>query len=69
MQRNISTDYAIRIIVHMARHKKIVSSTALANSTSISKRYLLQIAAKLRDAGGSCCMHQFYSTLQEMNSK
>lgn len=51
MQLNISTDYAIRIIIYVARQKKVVPSTELAKSTSISKRYLLQIAAKLRDAG------------------
>lgn len=51
MQLNISTDYAIRIIVYLAKQKNVVSSSALAESTSISKRYLLQIAAQLRDAG------------------
>lgn len=118
MQLNISTDYAIRITVYLAKQEDIVSSTDLAKNTSISKRYLLQIAAKLRDAGllgvikgptggfylilppsqikvydiicamegtvvissccrkeaglcnketdGSCCMHQFYTTMQGM---
>ena len=51
MQMNISTDYAIQIIIHLAKCGRIVSSKRLAKAIKISPRYLLQINAKLRDAG------------------
>jgi len=50
MQLNITTDYALRIVVYLSKSGKVVSSTKLASELSISKRYLLQVSAKLRDA-------------------
>jgi len=51
MQLNISTDYAIRIILYLASSKQVVSSSKLSRVIKVSPRYLLQIGAKLRDAG------------------
>ena len=51
MQLNISTDYAIRIILYLARRKQVVSSSKLSRVIQVSPRYLLQIGARLRDAG------------------
>ena len=49
MQINTSTSYAISMMLHLAKSKRVVSSTELAKSVAVSKRYLLQIAGKLRD--------------------
>lgn len=49
MQLNTSTNYAINIMLHLAKNKRVVSSTELSQSVAVSQRYLLQIAAKLRD--------------------
>lgn len=51
MKLNISTDYAIRIILYLAKSERVVSSGKLAEALNISPRYLLRICAKLRDAG------------------
>ncbi|BDF58787.1 hypothetical protein CE91St36_16040 [Christensenellaceae bacterium] len=50
MQFNTSTDYAIRMILYLAKESKIVSSSKLSAAIGVSSRYLLQISAKLRDA-------------------
>jgi len=51
MQLNISTDYAIRIILYLASSRQVVSSSRLSRVIRVSPRYLLQIGARLRDAG------------------
>lgn len=51
MQLNISTDYAIRIVLFLAMNAKTVSSSKLSKEIGVSSRYLLQIAAKLRNSG------------------
>ena len=51
MKINTSTDYAIRLILYLASESKTVSSSKLAAAIGVSPRYLLQISAKLRDAG------------------
>ena len=51
MQFNTSTDYAIRLILCLAKESKTVSSAKLAAAIGVSSRYLLQIGARLRDAG------------------
>lgn len=50
MQLNTSTDYAIRLILCLAKSAQTVSSSKLAASVGVSSRYLLQVGAKLRDA-------------------
>ena len=51
MQLNRSTDYAIRMLICLSRASGAVSSSKLARAIGISPRYLLQIGARLRDAG------------------
>ena len=57
MQLNRSTDYAIQMLVYLAKAGKIVSSSKLATATGVSHRYLLQISAKLRAAGFIRAVH------------
>lgn len=49
MRLNASTNYAIHMLLYLAEKNKIVSSAELSEKISVSQRYLLQIAAKLRD--------------------
>lgn len=51
MQFNTSTDYAIQLVLYLAKESKTVSSSKLSAAIGVSSRYLLQISAKLRDAG------------------
>lgn len=51
MQINRSTDYAIQMLLYLAKEGKTVSSSKLAASMGVSHRYLLHISAKLRAAG------------------
>ena len=51
MQLNISTCYAMQMMVYITRNKRIVSSAELSEKLKISQRYVLQLAAKLRDGG------------------
>ena len=51
MQLNRSTDYAIQMLVYLAKAGKTVSSSKMTAAIGVSHRYLLQISAKLRAAG------------------
>ena len=51
MQFNSSTVYAIQILIYLAQNRRTVSSIELSGITTISQRYMLQIARKLRDGG------------------
>ena len=51
MRLNKSTDYAIQMLLYLAKAGKTVSSSKLAAAIGVSHRYLLQISAKLRAAG------------------
>ena len=51
MQLNRSTDYAIQMLLYLAKAGKTVSSSKLAAAIGVSHRYLLQISAKLSAAG------------------
>ena len=46
-----STDYAIRLLICLADAAGPVPSSKLARIIGVSTRYLLQIGARLRDAG------------------
>ena len=50
MRLNKSTDYAIQMLLYLAKAGKTVSSSKLAAAIGVSHRYLLQISAKLRAA-------------------
>ncbi|MFC4803729.1 RrF2 family transcriptional regulator [Filifactor villosus] len=47
MQLNITTDYAIRIMVHLAKTGDIVSSRELSEATNVTPSYVLKIMRKL----------------------
>ena len=49
MQLNRSTDYAIRMLICLVKASEAVSSSR--STIGVSLRYLLQIGARLRDAG------------------
>lgn len=51
MQIHTSTDYAIRIILQLSKASTTISSSKLSSMLGVSQRYLLQIGARLRDAG------------------
>ena len=51
MQLNISTCYAIQIMLYLTRNNRIVSSTELSENMHISQRYIIKISGKLRDDG------------------
>lgn len=51
MQLNVSTCYAMQVMLYLARSDKVVPSAELSKTLHISQRYILQIAAKLRDGG------------------
>ena len=57
MQLNRSTDYAIQMLLYLAKARKTVSSSKLAATIGVSHRYLLQISAKLRAAGFIRAVH------------
>lgn len=46
-----SVDYAIKILICLAKEKKSLSSTMLAKQISTSPRYVLHICRRLKDAG------------------
>jgi Rrf2 family protein len=51
VQMNQSTDYAIQMLLYLAQATQTVPSSKLSVALGISSRYLLQIGARLRDAG------------------
>ncbi|MGX8833679.1 RrF2 family transcriptional regulator [Amedibacillus sp. YH-ame6] len=51
MQLNVTTDYAIRIVLCLASNTKPVSSTILFEKLGIPQSYVLKIAKKLEKAG------------------
>lgn len=51
MWLNASTDYAIRMLICLSKASGAVSSSKLARAIGVSPRYLLQIVARLREAG------------------
>ena len=57
MRINTSTDYAVRMVLYLAKESKTMSSSRLAAAIGVSPRYLLQIGAKLRKAGLIVTVH------------
>ena len=51
MKLNSTTDYAIRMVLFLAKERKVTSSSKLAKAIDISPRYVLQIGSKLKDGG------------------
>lgn len=50
MQLNVTTDYAIRIILYLAMRKEITTSKEIAAAMGIPKNYVLKITHKLVEA-------------------
>lgn len=50
MQLNITTDYAIRIVLYLGRCKEIASATEISREMCIPKGYLEKVLSKLKRA-------------------
>lgn len=50
MQLNITTDYAIRIVLYLGQCKKLASATEISNEMGIPRGYLEKVLAKLKKA-------------------
>ena len=48
---NVSTEYAIKLLICLAHRSKPLPASALSREVGVSTRYLLSVCAKLRDAG------------------
>ena len=51
MRLNITTDYAIRIILYLSMKGVIISSKELSETMKIPENYVLEVARKLTRAG------------------
>lgn len=51
MQINVTTDYAIRVVLYLAVKNSITPSSEIASAMGIPKSYILKITNKLQDAG------------------
>ena len=51
MQINVTTDYAIRVVLYLALKNSITPSSEIASTMGIPKSYILKITNKLQDAG------------------
>lgn len=51
MQLNLTTDYAIRVVLYLAEAEGLVTSQDLANFSKVSPNYIFKIMKKLVDAG------------------
>ena len=51
MRLNITTDYAIRIILYLSMKGGIISSKELSETMKIPENYVLKVARKLTKAG------------------
>lgn len=51
MQLNLTTDYAIRLLLCLGNTKGTLSGNNIAATTRIPQNYLLKISSKLRKAG------------------
>lgn len=51
MQINITTDYAIRAVLQLAKSNKVLSTTKIAEEMNIPGNYLPSIIQKLRESG------------------
>ena len=51
MQLNVTTDYAIRVILYLSMKGGIASSKELSEKMAIPEKYVLKITKKLSEAG------------------
>ena len=50
LQLNVTTDYAIRIVMYLAIQQKVVNSREIAKEMGIPMTYIMKITKKLKDA-------------------
>ena len=48
MQLSITTDYGIRVVLYLIKHRQIVKSTKLSEELNIPKNYILKKNEKIR---------------------
>ena len=68
MQLTVTTDYAIRIIMYLAKTKRVTSAGEISEKVGIAKKSLLATANKLRSANlisGHMGVSGGYSLLQK----
>lgn len=51
MQLNLTTDYAIRIILYLAMEDEVTNSGSIAQAMCISQKYIVNTIHKLKTAG------------------
>ena len=51
MQLKVTTDYAVRTLMYLARHKGIVPIAEIAEAMKIPEKYLNRLGLALRDEG------------------
>lgn len=51
MQLNLTTDYAIRIIIYLAQQDEVTNSSQIAQAVCISQKYIVNTIHKLKSAG------------------
>ena len=51
MQLSITTDYGIRVVLYLIKHRQIVKSTKLSEEKKKKKNYILKVTKKLEEAG------------------
>lgn len=51
MQLKVTTDYAVRTLMYLARHKRIVPIAEIAEAMNIPEKYLNRLGLALRDEG------------------
>lgn len=51
MQLSITTDYGIRVVLYLIKHRQIVKSTKLSKELNVPKNYILKVTKKLEEAG------------------
>jgi len=51
MQLNVTTDYAIRIVLYLAIKKRVINSNEIAQAMGIPPNYIMKITRTLKNAG------------------
>jgi len=51
MQLNVTTDYAVRIVLYLAIKKDYVNSSEISREMGIPRTYILKLTKNLKDAG------------------
>ena len=78
MQLNVTTEYAIRVVLYLGQCKKRASATEISNKMGIPKGYLEKVLLKLkkaeyisadlganRNAVNYCAVRRYYEKVQK----